>query len=55
MEQGPNNQRQEFGPIVGTIIIVGLLVAGGVYFFFKQEPRELPPLFQAGTANSADF
>ena len=37
MDEGaPNNGRQEFGPIVGAILIVGLLVIGGLYFLSIQ-------------------
>lgn len=35
----PNNEKQEFGPVVGAAIIVGLLVVGGVYFFLMQEQK----------------
>ncbi|HXK31721.1 MAG TPA: hypothetical protein VJZ94_03265 [Candidatus Paceibacterota bacterium] len=35
----PNNPRQEFGPVVGAVIIVGLLIIGGVYFFLMQEQK----------------
>ena len=35
----PNNAPQEFGPVVGAIIIVGLFVVGGVYFFVMQEQK----------------
>lgn len=39
MEHDPNNQKKEFGPLVGAIIIVGLFIIGGIYFFLVQEPR----------------
>ncbi len=35
----PNKQRQEFGPVVGAVIIVGLLVLGGLYFLLMQEEK----------------
>jgi hypothetical protein len=55
MEDHPNTPNKEFGPIVGTIIIIGLLIAGGVYFFSKLESREVPPLFQESMGAAADF
>ena len=38
-EQAPNKQRQEFGPVVGAVIIVGLLILGGLYFLLMQEQK----------------
>lgn len=46
MEQDPNNQNREFGPIIGAIIIVGLFVLGGIYFFFLQDPPAEEPLLE---------
>jgi hypothetical protein len=40
MEQDPNNnEKPEFGPLVGVVIIVALLVAGALYFLFLQPER----------------
>ena len=46
MEQDPNNGNREFGPIFGIIIIVGLFVLGGIYFFFLQDPPVEEPLLE---------
>lgn len=35
----PNQAPQEFGPTVGAIIIVGLLIVGGIYFLLMQEQK----------------
>ena len=41
----PNNSPREFGPVVGAVIIVGLLVVGGLYFFLMQEQKlNTPPM-----------
>jgi hypothetical protein len=55
MEHDPNTPKREFGPVIGTVIIITLLIAGGIYFFSKLETREVPPLFQVETGTAADF
>jgi hypothetical protein len=36
MPEDPNNENREFGPIVGAVIIVVLLIIGGIYFLLMQ-------------------
>lgn len=45
------NKDQEFGPVVGAIIIVALFILGGLYFFLMQEERlNVPPVEESGSA-----
>jgi len=45
------NNGQSWGAVIGILIIVAVILFGGVYFFFKQNPQALPaPATGAGNA-----
>ena len=45
------NNGQSWGAVIGILIIIAVILFGGVYFFFKQNPQTQPaPATGAGNA-----
>jgi hypothetical protein len=45
LDDKPKKQDEGVGPLIGIIIVVALVAAGGIYFLFTQEMhRQATPL-----------
>ena len=38
----PQHNSQSWGAVIGILIIIAVILFGGVYFFFKQNPSAHP-------------
>ena len=39
MSPTPEQNEQGWGAVIGLVIIIAVILFGGVYFFFKQNPQ----------------
>lgn len=52
MEPTREQNEQGWGPVIGIVIIVALLVAGGWYFLMSGQAREGAPVPALGAART---